>query len=165
MFWVFQWWNIWDKLQESYSHVLSMRLRVISCASMQVGTLELKELSREQAHEHLVRVTHTIVLGNTWSRTTSLMNIAAIERAVKWCFKPMKWLYLDSLSTTARIVSKPRDLGRPSTKSVEMSSQTLSGMGKGCRRRGGLLLLTHIAPLHKLSTIFFHPLPIPFTYR
>lgn len=68
--------------------------------------------------------------------TTSLQKTEATDFAVKGCVR-RKWLYLLNLSTTAKIVSKPPDLGRPTTKSKDISSQTRVGIGSGCRRPAG----------------------------
>jgi hypothetical protein len=62
------------------------------------------------------------------------VKISATFLAVYGCFKGIKWPYLDNLSTTTNIASYPLDFGRPVMKSIEMSSQILSGIGKGCNR-------------------------------
>lgn len=64
-----------------------------------------------------------------------------------------KWTYLLKRSTTAKIESDLPDLGSPSTKSIEISSHTKWGLGKGCRRldreSARLVLLTHWTFLNK----------------
>ena len=49
--------------------------------------------------------------------TTSLTKTFAIDLTVYGCFKGIKWLYFESLSTTTKIPSCPFDLGSPVIKS------------------------------------------------
>jgi len=62
---------------------------------------------------------------------TSLTKTSAMVRAEYECFKSRKWLYLESLSTTTSIASYPLDLGKPTMKSMETSSQIAWGIDKG----------------------------------
>ena len=67
----------------------------------------------------------------TWSRKTWATWIA-----VKGCARAIKWAYLLSLSTTTKMTSFPMDFGSPVIKSMLMSTQTSSGIGKGCNSPG-----------------------------
>jgi hypothetical protein len=49
----------------------------------------------------------------------------------------MKWLYLENMSTAVRMTLLPLNLGIPSMKSIDMSSQTCDGTARGCRRPTG----------------------------
>lgn len=57
-------------------------------------------------------------------------------RRIKRMFQPDEVIALD-LSTTTRIVFHPSDFGSPLMKSNDMSVQTWSGIGNGCRRPWG----------------------------
>lgn len=69
-----------------------------------------------------------------------------------------------NLSTNTKTTSIPTDLRSPSTKSMDTSSQTWEGMGRGCNNQAGLrvwgyLLLTGKPWLdHLLHIFFFIPL-------
>jgi len=50
----------------------------------------------------------------------------------------MKWAYLLNLSTTTKMMFFPLELGKPSTKSILMSTKGAWGMGRGWSRLGVL---------------------------
>lgn len=56
---------------------------------------------------------------------------AATDGAEKGCLRHKKWPYFVSLSPTTNMVSKPLDLGSPSTKLRLISSHTCLGIGNG----------------------------------
>lgn len=62
----------------------------------------------------------------------------AMEWEVKGCFRPIKCPYFVSVSTTTSTISTPFDRGSPSTKSINISSQTQDGIGSGWKRPVGL---------------------------
>ncbi|PRQ39999.1 hypothetical protein RchiOBHm_Chr4g0431301 [Rosa chinensis] len=49
----------------------------------------------------------------------------------------MKWAYLERQSTTTIMALEPFEFDNPSTKSIEISSQVSSGIGRGCKSPGG----------------------------
>ena len=69
--------------------------------------------------------------GNPWSRTMSLTKILAMCLAVYGCFSSRKCLYLDSLSTTTKMVSYHLERGRPEMKSLDTCSHKKSGIANG----------------------------------
>jgi hypothetical protein len=62
-----------------------------------------------------------------------MKSLATIWAVNGWA-KGMKYEYFVSLSTTTSITLWLADLGRPSTKSMEMCVQAWCGIGKGTRR-------------------------------
>ena len=71
-------------------------------------------------------------LGTPWSLTTSRKNRFATWWASVVLRHGMKWAILENLSTTTNTTSLPRHvLGKPKTKSIEMSSHGATGTGKG----------------------------------
>lgn len=88
---------------------------------------------------NILSLSETIVLGNPCSLTTISTNNSAINVAVKSNGKAPRWQNLDSLSTTTKIVVFPLILGRCVMKFMDMSCQTILGMGKGVISHIGLL--------------------------
>ena len=72
------------------------------------------------------------------------MNTEATLVAVKGWDKGKKCTYFMSLSTTKKTTSYPMDLGRPSTKSILISTQGLTGMGSSCNNPTGFYVSTLI---------------------
>ena len=72
------------------------------------------------------------------------MNTDATLVVVKGWDKGKKCTYFISLSTTKKTTSYPMDLGRPSTKSILMSTQGLTGMGSGSNNPTGFDVSTLI---------------------
>jgi hypothetical protein len=70
-------------------------------------------------------------VGMPWSLQMPVMKSLATLNAEKGWDKGNKWLYLENLSTTTIIVSILADLGKPSTKSSEITCQAPRGTGKG----------------------------------
>jgi len=73
----------------------------------------------------------TKVLGTPCNLKTLSKYAWATVTAKKGWHRWVKWAYLLSLSTTTKTVSLPVDLGNPSTKSKETSTQTARGIGSG----------------------------------
>jgi len=64
------------------------------------------------------------------------------------------------MSTTTNIQFLPPDLGRPSTKAIDITCQALSGTARGWRSPGysAFDLLTNVTTSHdKLMNMCFHP--------
>lgn len=75
-------------------------------------------------------VSHGVLLSSEWTHWLS-------KGVVYGCLMPIKCAYLDRRSNTTSTVSTPWDRGSPSTKSKEMSSHTLVGVGKGWSKPAG----------------------------
>lgn len=87
----------------------------------------------------------TIVSSNPCNlNTLSMKACATCNTLYGWC-NAIKQAYLVSLSTTTRIIDLPKETGKPSMKSKEMSVQAAYGMGKGWRSPGyAKLSLLHL---------------------
>jgi len=82
--------------------------------------------------KNLVSWYETIILGKSWSLTTSLKNRFAMWVASLVSWYGMKFSILENLSTTTKIESHPLCiLGIPNTKSILTASHGLSGTGNG----------------------------------
>jgi hypothetical protein len=77
-----------------------------------------------------------MVNGGPWSLMMWSINSYAMVWVVKGWAEGRKWEYLVSLSTTTRMTLYFPDLGRLSTKSMEIWLQAWLGMGNGTRRPG-----------------------------
>jgi hypothetical protein len=75
-----------------------------------------------------------MVDGRPWSLTTSEKKIDATVSAEYGCQRAMKWVYMEKRSTTDGMTDLPLTLGRPLTKSIDISDQTNIGTGRGARR-------------------------------
>jgi len=78
-----------------------------------------------------------MVLGKPCNLIICSKYVCATVAAEKGCAKGRKCAYLLNLSTTIKMESLPLDFGRPSMKSMEMSSQIALGMGRGCNKPAG----------------------------
>jgi len=73
-----------------------------------------------------------MVLGTPWSHGISLKNKSAMLVASSILWHRMKYAIFENLSTTTKMESLPHfDLGKPKTKSIEMSTYGSFGTGKG----------------------------------
>lgn len=70
--------------------------------------------------------------------TMSLTNVCTIWTTINECLVLEKWAYLLSLSTTTIMALTLWDLGKPSMKSMEISSHMRSGISRGCNSPTGL---------------------------
>jgi hypothetical protein len=82
-----------------------------------------------------------IVNSRPWSRNMYMINKLAnsfastsIRQGTK-CHSLVRW------STTTHMALQPFNQGRPITKSIDMSYQGLSGIGRGCNTANGVYLL------------------------
>lgn len=103
-----------------------------------------------------------MVLGIPWSLKIVLRKAFATVAAVKGHAKGMKCVNLVSLSITTRITSNLANLGKPSTKKIDISCQAESGIGNGYSNPGveqfSVLHLIHISYLVTHSVIHFFSL-------
>ena len=75
--------------------------------------------------------------GRLWSLTISSKKAFATETAMWGWPTAMKWPYFENQSTTVSTTDLPPTFGKPSMKSIDMSAQTIEGMGKGCSKPAG----------------------------
>ena len=72
----------------------------------------------------------------------------ATDEAVYGWLRAMKCAYFEKRSTTVRMTDFPPTLGRPSTKSIEMSAHTWAGTSRGWSSPAGrcvdVLLRWHV---------------------
>lgn len=103
----------------------------------------------------------TMLLGNLCRRYISLMKICVTCWVNGWR-RVMKWLYFESWSMMTKVTVWSLILGRPSIKSNDMSSQTHSGMCKGCSSLKGATDSTLLRwQVSHSSTVFFTAFRIP----
>ena len=70
-------------------------------------------------------------VGKPWSQTMPSKKARATDEAVYGWLRAMKCAYFEKWSTTVRMTDIPPTLGRPSTKSIEMSAHTCEGTSRG----------------------------------
>lgn len=111
----------------------------------------------------ILSLSETIEEGSPWSQ--QLLWRKEIAGAENGCLRHKKWPYSVSLSTTTRMVSKPLDLGNPSTKSRLMSSHTWLGWVMAVANLQGrmLILLTCLTSIDIPSNISPYTGPKPLT--
>lgn len=106
----------------------------------------------------------TIDIGTPCNRIISLTKISAIDLADYGCLITIKCPYLLNLSTTTSIASNPVDFGKPTIKSMLISSQIALGIGKGCskpaREDAWYLLLWYTWHATTNSDFSLHSYPI-----
>ena len=66
------------------------------------------------------------------------MNKLATVIIIKEAGRVPKWVAFGCLSKTTNMTDTPLDTGSHVRKSIEMSSQMLSGIGKGCNKLANL---------------------------
>ena len=87
------------------------------------------------------------------------MNILATDSALNGCFKATKWLYLEKRSTTTKMQLNPWEIGKPSTKSKDITCHAAEGVANGCNSLGYLtrsgLACWHVGQLWTKAVISF----------
>jgi len=68
------------------------------------------------------------------------INPGNLRSCVRMVYGNYKWPYFVSLSTTTKIIDFPHDMGKPSMKFIETSTQTLVGLNKGYSRPEGIVV-------------------------
>ena len=96
-----------------------------------------RKISFQKWLKNIRSLPDTMERGYPWRQTTSFMNNVATVLAENGCSNVKKWAYLLRRSTTTRIVSNPLDRDKPSIESIDISSQILLGMGRGCNKPAG----------------------------
>lgn len=94
---------------------------MVYCTSVELRSLQLKQLLPELAHEDLIPIRdnrYREPMQPYYPLDEFLSYRLGGERMLKRDEMPI----LDSLSTTTRMVSNPRDLGNFSIKSIDISS-------------------------------------------
>jgi hypothetical protein len=87
-----------------------------------------------------------IVNGRPWSQNMCVINKLANSFASTSIRRGTKCHSLVRQSTTTHMALQPFDQGRPITKSIDMSCQALSGIGRGYNTPNGTCLLSFMVP-------------------
>lgn len=116
---------------------LLVSLRVIRRTKVEVGSLRVKKLSPKNASEGGISITYdafrqAIQFKDCWKKTW------AIKVAEYGWERGIKCDNLESQSTTTKITHFPFELGRPSTKSIDISVHTCVGIKNGYKNPAGL---------------------------
>ena len=99
-----------------------LKLRVVLCTlKSSVQNLLRKILSRSETKER----------GMPWRQIISQIKMVTTVIVVKGRINLIKCAYLLERSTTTKMVSQPPIFGKPSIKSIKISSHTWFGWGEG----------------------------------
>ena len=101
----------------------------------------IRKISRQKELRNTGSLSKTMLRENPWCLQTKSRNRDATLKAEKFVGNAPRWTPFEYLSTMTRMTVNPWDGGMWVIKSIERSSQTPAGIGKGCSNPAGRRVL------------------------
>jgi hypothetical protein len=103
---------------------------MVSGTEIELDSIQANKFFPKRACESWITITHNGGWDSMQLENIFKKNLGHSRGCIGWLIG-VKWPYFDNLSTTTNMVVLPLEVGNPSMKSIEMSVQIASGMGKG----------------------------------